>query len=82
MKTFDIRQNSLVGMMKSATENILAFAEAENERGKGRVTPADSEEKWAIVEVEDMTVKIYSASCVALLPLLEPEREESLWGSQ
>lgn len=35
--------------------------------------PTDTEEKWVTVEVEDVTVTIYSTSSVGLLSLLEPE---------
>lgn len=33
--------------------------------------PTDTQEKWAIAKVEDVTVRIYSTSSVGLMSLLE-----------
>lgn len=84
-----LMQTSEVWLMKSATANILTHRLPKAgfwRGGEGKwndwVPPTDTEENWAIAVVEDVSVRIYSTSSRGLLSLLEPKREQSLWGSQ
>lgn len=81
MKTFEIRETSEAGLMKNATENTLhrlpkaRFWRGGERKWKGCVPPTDTETDTRLTKFTQLPLLV---CCL----LLEPERDESLWGSQ